>query len=257
MTSRNLYFIISHHMIRLIDSPVTNLPKIYPWYKRLGSNITYYISQIPLRPRKNNLTKSDIRKVWKIIQRWDIILCGNFQHISGLFIDWVVTHAIGHLHKWKCIHAYAHGVSHIHLRHILRTYDTLILIRPRWETEEQIVTYIQTLKSHLGKPYDFFFGLDTEYVESYFCTKLINESLLTSGYDTWLESIEKTKNIIDISLDTVYRAHRVLTPDQMIYGNFDIVCTSENIEKHDDTYIIRGGKITEIIPEIKNLQIDS
>ena len=48
--------------------PVENLPVSYPWYKRLGSNITYYFSQIPLIPRANLLTRRDMRDIREKIQ---------------------------------------------------------------------------------------------------------------------------------------------------------------------------------------------
>jgi hypothetical protein len=86
---------------------VENFPASYPWYKKWGSNITYHLSRIPFFPRKNKLIGTDIRNVKKIIQNGDILLVGNFQHISGVIIPGIVTHAIGYIGKGRCIHAFA------------------------------------------------------------------------------------------------------------------------------------------------------
>lgn len=106
---QNLYLSISKTMdTNNIPTPVANLPTEYPWYKRLGSNITYYFSQIPLMPRGNLLSRRDIRDIREKIQDGDVILGGNFQHMSGVFIDGIVTHAMSYLGKGRCIHAFAH-----------------------------------------------------------------------------------------------------------------------------------------------------
>lgn len=48
--------------------PVRNFPPGYPWYRRLGANITYYCSQIPLWPRRNNLSRTDVRNIWTSVR---------------------------------------------------------------------------------------------------------------------------------------------------------------------------------------------
>ena len=132
-----------------IPTPVENLPVSYPWYKRIGSNITYYASQIPLAPRKNLLSRRDIRDLKSNIQDGDVILGGNFQHMSGVFIDGIVTHAMAYIGKGRCIHAFAHGVSYISLRKILRTYDTLIILRPHWHNASQITLFKKIITKHI------------------------------------------------------------------------------------------------------------
>lgn len=249
----NLYLNISRIMVKNnFPDPIENLPVSYPWYKRLGSNITYYFSQIPLRPRANLLTRRDMRDIREKIQEWDVLLAGNFQHMSGVFIHGIVTHAISYLGKGRCIHAFAHGVAYISLRRILRTYDTIIILRPYWHNQAQVKSFREHIERHIWKPYDFFFGVDAEYIESYFCTKLVNDALIESGYDTWLHSVRDTENIIDMALDKTFRAHRVLKPEEMIHWRFETVFFSHNIRKIWEEYDLVWGKIAQILPELRN-----
>ncbi|MFZ2256056.1 MAG: hypothetical protein WAW30_05765 [Patescibacteria group bacterium] len=78
-----------------------------------------------------------------------MILGGNFQHMSGVFIDGIVTHAISYLGKGKCIHAFAHGVAYISLRRILRTYDTIIILRPYWHNQTQVKSFREHIERHI------------------------------------------------------------------------------------------------------------
>lgn len=214
-----------------ISYPVTNFPPWYPWHKIWWSNITYWFSQIPLWPRNNSLSRADIRKMRYLLQDGDIILWGNFHHMSGVFIAWVVTHAITYIGKWRCIHAFAHGVWFISLRKIWRTYDTIIILRPYWQSQKQRKSFRETIITKIGKPYDFFFWLEKTPEEAYFCTELINESLRKNQYETLLDSVKNSEDIIDRILDSTFRAHRVLSPEGMIYGNFEVIFHSENIQK--------------------------
>jgi hypothetical protein len=219
---------------------VANFPTNYPWYKKWWSNITYWVGQIPWFPRHNSLSRSDIRRIKSLIRAWDVILVWNFQHASALFIAWVVTHAIAYLWKWRCIHAFAHGVSYISLRKIVRTYDSVILLRPR--RNDFYRKYFLWLIDKIGKPYDFFFWIDDTNEEKFFCTKLINDVMTASGYNTWLQSIRFPDNVVDTLLDTTFCAHRVLTPEQMIGGNFSVVFHSENISYSKGVCLLQKSK---------------
>lgn len=223
-------------------NPVANFPPWFPWYKKLGGNITYWLSQIPLWRRKNNLTRTDIKQIWNQIQTWDILLVGNFIHISGLFIDWVVTHALSYTGKWRCIHAFAHGVSYIGLQKVIRHYDTAIILRPYWKWNEAM-TFRNSLIQKLWTPYDFYFWLDEKENDAYFCSQLINDSLQEIGYKTHLASIRNTENILDEVLDKTFRGHRILLPDTMIYGNFEIIFHSHNIQKEGGKYVLTKNKL--------------
>jgi Permuted papain-like amidase enzyme, YaeF/YiiX, C92 family len=231
-----------------IPIPVENLPTLYPWYKKVASNITYYLSQIPLLPRHNLLTRRDIREIREKIQDGDVILGGNFQHMSWVFIDGIVTHAMSYIGKGRCIHAFAHGVNYVSLRRVVRTYDTLIILRPYWQSQDQIRSFKKNIQTHIWKPYDFFFWLDAEYIESYFCTKLVNDALIASGYDTQLLSVRAERNIIDTVLDKTFRAHRILKPEEMIHGNFETILFSHNIRKIWEEYTLVGWKISQLLP---------
>lgn len=173
----------------------------------------------------------------------DVILVGGFHYISGFFIDGIVTHALSYVGRGRCIHAFAHGVSYIWLRKVCRMYNTLVILRPRWDSEEQQQQYRNKLIAKIGQPYDFFFWLEEKSEKIYFCTRLMNDSLQEVWYDTKLESIKKSDDIIDETLDDAFRAHRILLPDEMIYGNFDVVFFSHNIEYREGKYILPHGKI--------------
>ncbi len=219
-------------------TPVKNFPIWFPWYKKLWANITYFISQIPLYPRKNKLSRNDIHEVWNKIQPWDIILVWNFQYVSGIAIEWVVTHALSYTRKWRCIHAFAHGVSYIWLRKVCRIYDTLFILRPCWKNHNQRYIYLNHLVEKVGKPYDFFFWLKDSSEETFFCTELINKTLLEIGYETWLKTLEDKKNLLDIALDKTMRAHRILLPKKMLEWNFEIIFSSHNLRKWENRWEI-------------------
>ena len=218
-----------------LQKPVNNFPASYPWYKKWGANITYYLSSIPLWPRKNALYSDDIASIYITIRTGDIILVWNFRHLSWLFIEWSVTHALVYMGRWKCIHAYAHGVSYIGIRKICRSYDTCIILRPRWRDDSQLMDFCTHIVSQLWKPYDFFFWTDQENT-TFFCTRLINDSLQKVAYDSWFNSIREAKNIVDSLFDSSFRGHRILQPEEMAYGNFDVVFISHNIDCRDGKY---------------------
>lgn len=244
LSARWLHFLmrfISTNMETISDVSVTNFPSDYPWYRRWGSNITYFCSQIPFVPRKNLLTRRDIRSMQKYIAPWDILLVGNFQHASALFIEGIATHAIAYMGKGRCIHAFAHGVSYIPLRKVLRTYDTAILIRPyNFSGQDR---YFAFLREKIGKPYDFYFWVEDTEEEKFFCTRLINDALLFAGYPTGLQSIAESRNPIDKILDPTFRAQRALRPDKFLDGHFSVVYHSQNIVYKDGKYLLRQGKL--------------
>jgi hypothetical protein len=227
---------------------VSNFPEWYPWYKKLGSNITFLVSHIPIWPRRNTLSRSDIKTIKHIIESWDIILGGSYHEVSWIFIDGIVTHAIAYIDRWRCVHAFAHGVGSIGLKRICRTYDSIIILRPYWRSSEQKSEYLKTIISNIGKPYDFFFGLGNNTGESYFCTELINDSFRKTHYDTLLESIKPSIDELDKMLDETFRAHRALSPEEMIYGNFEVIFYSENIKiNKDGKYVLKNGKYKDLI----------
>lgn len=232
------------------DTPivVSNFPAWYPWYKKVWSNITFLLSHIPIWPRRNKLSKSDIKNIKNTIESWDIILAGSYHEVSWLFIDGIVTHAIAYVDRWRCVHAFAHGVSSIGLKRTCRTYDTIILLRPHWRSTEQKGEYLKTIISNIGKPYDFYFGLWNNPWESYFCTELINDSFRKINYDTLLESIRPPSDELDKILDDTFRAHRALSPEEMIYGNFEVIFYSENVHiDKNGKYALKNGKYKDLI----------
>jgi hypothetical protein len=42
--------------------------------------------------------------------------------------------------------------------------------------------------------------------------------------------------VVDKVLDTTFRAHRALTPEKMLYGNFAVVFSSHNISQIEGRY---------------------
>lgn len=214
---------------------IQNFPKKYPLYKKIASNITYFFSTIPFFPRQNALKRSEIRTIIRRIQTWDILLVGDFKFLSGILIEWFVTHACGYLGKWRCIHAYAQWVSYIALRKVLTKYDTAIILRPNWKNGKMKYEYCNYLVSKLWKPYDFYFWVPEE-DELFFCTKLINDWLINVGYETWLRSVKSPKNLLDKALDKNIRFHRALKPWEMVYGKFEVVFYSSLIKKEGSIY---------------------
>lgn len=115
-----------------------------------------------------------------------------------------------------------------------------MILRPR--RSDFYRRYFLWLIEKIGKPYDFFFWVDDTKEEKFFCTKLINDTMILSDYDTWLSSVRSPNNVADVLLDTTFRAHRVLTPEQMIGGNFSVVFHSENIVNQNGVYILQKSK---------------
>lgn len=215
---------------------ITNFPKGFPTYKKYLSNITFYFSQIPLAWRRNKLWKKDIQKLKTNIKTGDIILCANYHEASTLLIPGVVTHAIWYTQHGRCIHATGHGVGYISIRKICNTYDAYMLIRPRWNTKNQAYIFIEFLISKLGKPYDFFFGIED--IDAYFCSELIHKWLLTAEYDSWLTSTHTAKNEIDTIIKSISMPS-VLTPSDFLSGNFAVIAHSSNISENHNTYVIK------------------
>lgn len=218
------------------SSFITNFPKGFPWYKKCLSNMTFWISQIPLPWRRNALSKWDIKNLKRNIESGDIILCGNYHEASSVLIPGIMTHTIGYTHHGRCIHAIWSGVSYIWLRRVYRSYDSFILIRPRWKNREQKETFMKFLVSQIWKPYDFFFWNSEK--SGYFCTALINSWLSHANYDSWLVSIYPPSNEIDTLFENI-TLHRALTPDSFMYANFDIIVHSSNITKNNNNYDLK------------------
>lgn len=210
-----------------------NFPPNFPWYKKLGAHITYHFSKIILFPRKNLLSKADIQAARKIIAPWDIILCGNYRETSALFIPGLVTHTIAYIDKGRCVHSSAHGVRYLSLRKVLRIYDSLLILQPFWKEPSQKLGYLESIIAKLGAPYDFYFGLGER---EYFCSWLINSSLLEAWYETGLHTVRPVDNFFDEVTDDILRAHRALKPEDFIRGNFKAVFYSHNISCTDGKF---------------------
>ena len=54
----------------------------------------------------------------------------------------------------------------------------MIVFRPL-VSEDTITLFIENAKSHIGKPYDFYFDMDDE--SSFYCSEFIANALLTIG----------------------------------------------------------------------------
>ncbi|MBP9812106.1 hypothetical protein KBC86_01880, partial [Candidatus Gracilibacteria bacterium] len=139
----------------------------------------------------------------------------------------LVTHTIAYIGKGRCIHAGAHGVKYISLGKILRIYDSLVIIRPSFRDSNQKSSYLESIIAKLGAPYDFYFGIGER---EYFCSGLVNSSLLDAGYETGLHTVRPMGNLFDEITDSVLRAHRALKPEDFLQGNFKTVFYSHNIK---------------------------
>ena len=225
---------------------IYNFPPKYPFYKKIIVNMVYLFTAIMVHPRKNLLKKSDIVRINFLIKRGDIILLGNLRTIYGLILNKPVTHSAIYVGGSKCIHATVDGVGFVSLVDVLLEYDTFAILRVRGHKKKRrkiAKKAINFAKSQLGQPYDYEF---TAGVGKYFCSKLVNDSFLASGYNTGLQSTGSDESNSSI-IGELERMKTCLEPDQMVHGNFRIPFLSHNLAMKEGDLSFQTDKVNKQI----------
>ncbi len=214
---------------------ITNFPKNYPWYKKIGSNLTYFFSGIVITGRKNLLSPTDIIKARLILRKGDIVLWGNLKRASAVFIGGPVTHTSLYLGRRRFIEAVADGVRIAPLRHFFTYYDTMAILRlPKIKWRRKIIREaIAYAKEQLGKPYDFEYSKGSAKL---FCSELVNSAYCQTGYDTNLKNLGYRKN--SSLIRKIIPASKALRPAQFLEeGNFRTVFLSHNLGSRSRIYL--------------------
>lgn len=210
------------------------LQKIIKIIKKEISKFLFMIFNIKLTFRRNHLTDHDYLLAKKLILPGDLILVGNFQTLSGLFMGKFFTHSLLYVGGGKCVHANAKGVQKILFDKLFKTNDTLMIKRPKIENNrsEIIINTISFIKKQVGKPYDFYLEHSND---SYFCTNLINESFKRAGFNTGVGIQGEVKQGM---LWLIWRIKRVARADDFLKANFEDIYVSKSLQaKSNKQYI--------------------
>jgi hypothetical protein len=202
---------------------IKNFPKNYPFYKRIIAEMEFLFADFYLTPRENLLSKKDISNTRKKLKKGDIILSGNFRTAFGKLLREPVTHASVYVGRNKVIQARGiEGVIYEKLKPFLKRYDSLAILRIPKKTKRRRKTIkitIKELKKELKKPFDFEFKKGEE---SYFCSKLVNESFKKAKYDTKVKTFKRSKSLI--------KTKKIIHPQDFVKGNFEIIFLSHNLK---------------------------
>ena len=215
---------------------VRKFPKGYPLYRKIFDNVAFFIAALIIRPRDNLLNKRDRILTRLKIRRGDIVLVGNLRAVFSLFVDGPVTHSTLYAGYGRFIHAHAAGVEYISMREILALYDTLMILRVKNVPGRKKIrrNVIRTARRQIDKPFNFTFNTTHE---AWFCTQLVNETFLSSGYDTGVSTFRVPEKPIEKIKQKITNAAAALRPIDFCKGNFDVIFHSHTIEKKGDKYI--------------------
>ncbi len=155
---------------------INNFPNHTTLLKKAVSIAMFLFATTKIYYRDNFLTLLEYEKTREILQKGDIVLVGTFVRVSSLFIRGVVTHSLIYSGGKKLIHAIADGVEELDYRELFDYYDTLVILRPRFDEQNRgavVGDILSYCKKQIGKPYNFTFNSSED---NFFCTQLINKS---------------------------------------------------------------------------------
>jgi hypothetical protein len=179
-------------IFKLKTTVAANFPPDYPKYKRILANLMYSVFGIILFPRKNLLTRQDIKNIKKNVKKGDILLCGDLRTFFSVALNDPLTHVMFAISRKRAIHAIRQGVQIVKLKEIFIKYDTFLILRlPRIKGRRKIIRQaIRSAKKHLGKPYNYFLE-DRD--DCFFCSALVTNVLVDAGYNIQINSLDLPK----------------------------------------------------------------
>lgn len=204
------------------------------------SKFLFMIFNIKLTFRRNHLTKQDYLLAKKLIRPGDLILVGNFQTLSALFMGKFFTHSLLYIGGGKCVHANARGVQKILFNKLFDIHDTLMIRRPKidYNRSEIIIKTISFIKKQVGKPYDFYLEHSND---SYFCTNLINESFKRAGFNTGVGIQGEVKQGM---LWLIWRIKRVARADDFLRADFEDIYVSKSLQAKSNKQYIKYFRLS-------------
>lgn len=115
------------------------------------------------------------RKLMKLAEPGDV-LCRKYDcYIDSMFIEGEYTHSGILSHKDRIVHSMAEGVISDDILDFVVDTDGFILLRPKYDSENNARSAVQFAENHIGRPYDFLFQRDES--GSFYCHELTSRSL--------------------------------------------------------------------------------
>jgi len=204
---------------------INNFPNHTTLLKKVVSIAMFLFATTKIYYRDNFLTLSEYEKTREILQKGDIVLVGTFVRVSSLFIRGVVTHSLIYNGGEKLIHAIADGVEELDYRELFDYYDTLVILRPKFDEQNRdaiVGNILSYCKKQIGKPYNFTFNASED---NFFCTQLINKSF----------DIGCSKSSVDVSQYKSLRPSNFLKLD-----GYEHKFYSSKIVKRDGKFVVDG-----------------
>jgi len=199
--------------------------------------VIFFGTGLLIEKRMNKLTQQDIYKILLKVRRGDILLMGIFHEATSLLIPGALTHSGLYVGRRKVIHAIAPMVQYAYLHDLLKHYDTFAILRIPRATKRRLRIIRKTIrfaKQMVGKPYGF--DADSTIRGKFFCTELINKAYRQAGYKTKLKSLKPFLTFFEKIEKIFITARKALLPSEFLYGNFEVVFLSHNLE-------LRGKKL--------------
>lgn len=218
---------------------INNFPKKISIFKRILSQIIFFILVTRITIRKNHLEEEDYLSAKESIKIGDLILVGGFRTVSGLFLGRFFTHSLLYAGNGECIHADTDGVDDISFKELFSAYDNLIVLRPKITDnhEKTVNETIAFARQQIGKPYDFYLEHRRD---RFFCTNLIIAAFEHAGFDTGVGIKDKVRQNF---LWIFWRIRKVTRADDFLKGNFEAVFISKSLqEKNQEIARLRASK---------------
>lgn len=199
----------AHHIIQ-------NFPKKYPWWRKILTNIIFFFGGMVIHERKNLLNNWDLLRATYCLKKGDVVLVGQLQKISSIFIGGPLTHTLLYIGHRRFIHSMADGVEYTDLHEIFCQNDTIAILREKKISKSKIQKIIEYAKEEIGKPYDFEFEIDKN---KFYCSELVACVYIRSGSDCGIK-IQSRKN-----------NSKIIKPVDFINEKFKIIMLSHNLKQ--------------------------
>lgn len=157
-------------------------PRGASWFQRLLANLAFAFAITKRKYRGPLLTDEDYTTSRALLKKGDIVLVGSTRRMSSLIIRGPVTHTLMHVGDEKLIHAWVDGVEEEQYKTLFSEYDTLAILRPAYN-EKEAKAAVETIRSYLGQPFDFWFTSDKE---SLYCVELLQKVFQSIQFDIGL-----------------------------------------------------------------------
>lgn len=147
-------------------------------YKWLAKFLTWFGDiRVDLEPPATRARH--FRKMMKLVEPGDI-LCRKYDcYLDSVFIEGEYTHSGIITHKDKIVHSIAEGVEKIDVLDFVLDTEGFIVLRPKYDQEQNVINATKFAEDQLGKPYDFLF--EKKESDTFYCHELTAKSLAAGG----------------------------------------------------------------------------